>query len=182
MRNERKIVGVFHTEQEAINAVDGLKRQGYRADQISVIAKDRGEMSSIIEETGTRAPEGAATGAITGGTLGSVGGILLGMGALAIPGIGPFIAAGPIVAGLTGLAAGAGTGALVGGLIGLGIPEEEAKKYNDYLDDGHILVMVDSNTEWDTHTYNTFRTNNSMNANTYEGDYADIGRDREISR
>jgi hypothetical protein len=182
MNNERKIVGVFHTEQEAINAVDGLKRQGYRAEEISVLARDKGEMSDIIEVTGSKAPDGMAAGAVTGGTLGGIGGILLGMGALAIPGVGPFVAAGPIVAGLTGLAAGAGAGVLVGGLIGLGIPEEEAKRYNQYLEDGHILVLVDANSERDQYTYDTFRINHSLNANTYEGDYVSSDRNREFIR
>lgn len=168
---EKKIVGVFHTEQDAINAVDSLKRHGYNAEDISIIARDRGEMSAIIEETGTKAPEGIAAGAVTGGTLGGVSGALLGMGALAIPGIGPFIAAGPIVAGLTGAVVGAGAGGLVGGLIGLGIPEEEAKKYNDYLKNGYILVLVDANSVWDKYAYDAFRTYNSINASTYESNY-----------
>jgi len=98
------------------------------------------------------------------------------MGALTIPGIGPFLAAGPILAGLSGLAIGAGAGGLVGGLIGLGIPEEEAMQYNEYLEDGYILVLVESNGKLDEHTYDTFRTNNSLNADTYEGDYVGLNR------
>ena len=90
------------------------------------------------------------------------------MGALTIPGIGPFLAAGPILAGLSGLAIGAGAGGLVGGLIGLGIPQEEAMQYNEYLEDGHILVLVESN--------DTLRNNNSLNADTYEGDYVGLNR------
>jgi len=180
MSNARKIVGVFHTEQEAINAINGLKRQGYSENDISVLARDRDELSAVTEETDTKAPEGAAAGAVTGGALGGVGGILLGMGTLAIPGIGPFIAAGPIVAGLTGMAVGTGAGALIGGLIGLGIPEEEAKRYNQYLDEGRILVLVDANDDLDKHTYDTFRNNNTLNADTYEGDY--VHRSRGVYR
>ena len=181
MGYERKIVGVFDTERETVNAVEGLKRQGYRSDQISIIAKDKEEISSLIEETGAKVPVGVGVGAATGGALGGAGGILLGMGALAIPGIGPFIAAGPIVVGLTGLAVGVGAGGLVGGLIGLGIPEDEAKGYNEYLQDGKILVLVDSNSEWDKHTYETFRSNNSLNASTYDGDYVELNKNHKIT-
>ncbi len=180
MSNSRKIVGVFHTEQEAIQAINGLKRQGYKEDEISVIAKDKEGLSSVVDETGSTVPEGTVAGAVTGGALGGIGGILMGMGALAIPGIGPFIAAGPIIVGLTGMAAGTGAGALIGGLIGIGIPEEEAEKYNDYLDEGRILVLVESKDDWNNHTYETFRTNNSLNANTYEGDYIELKKDREV--
>lgn len=110
-----KIVGVFRTEQEATRAIEELKQQGFRADEISVLAKDRGESSTIQNETGTKAPEGMASGVATGGVLGGVTGLLAGLGALAIPGAGPIIAAGPIAATLTGAAVGAGAGGLVGG-------------------------------------------------------------------
>ncbi|MBP1993309.1 general stress protein [Paenibacillus eucommiae] len=166
--NEKKIVGVFHTENEAINAIEGLKQQGYRSEDISVIAKDRDEVSAVTETTGSKAPEGLATGAAAGGVLGGVTGLLAGIGALAIPGVGPIIAAGPIAAVLTGAAVGAGTGGLVGGLIGLGIPEDEVEIYNNYVKEGNILVLVDSHAERDPHAYNTFRTNNSLNASSYE--------------
>lgn len=158
MGSEKKIVGVFHTEQEAIQAIEGLKRQGYKTEEISVIAKDRDDIAGVTDETGSAAAEGAVTGATTGGVLGGVTGLLLGIGALAIPGIGPIIAAGPIAATLTGAAVGAGTG----GLIGMGIPEEEAARYTDYVRDGNILVLVNSNSERDHFAYDTFRANNSL--------------------
>lgn len=185
MNHDKKIVGVFHSEQEAIRTVQDLKRQGYSADQISVVAKDRDHMDHISDETGTKAPEGVATGAATGGMLGGISGILLGMGALAIPGIGPIIAAGPIVAGLTGAAIGAGTGGLVGGLIGLGIPEDEAHMYNDHVRDGNILVMVDSNSDLEDDAHDTFRANNSLNSKFYDRDFNsefDGERDRDTYR
>jgi uncharacterized membrane protein len=91
----------------------------------------------------------------------------LGIGALAIPGVGPIIAAGPIVATLTGAAVGAGAGGIVGGLVGLGIPEDEANEYNDYVNEGDILVMVDSDAERDHYVHDTFRSNNSRNAQRY---------------
>lgn len=182
MNEKRKIVGVFHTEQEVMDTIERLQAQGYRMDEISVIAKDRNEITTVIEERGTKGPEGVTAGAVTGGALGGIGGLLLGMGALAIPGIGPFIAAGPIVAGLTGMAVGAGSGSLIGGLIGLGFPEDEAKIYNDYLESGHILVLVDSDRDRESHVYDTFRTNNSLNASMYEDDYSYRDRNRDSIR
>ncbi|UQZ36555.1 low temperature-induced protein [Paenibacillus sp. PK3_47] len=167
-----KIVGVFDTEQEATRAIEGLQRQGITNDEISVITRDRDEMKSISEDTGTMAPEGVATGAATGGVVGGVTGLLAGIGALAIPGIGPILAAGPIVATLTGAAIGAGAGGLVGGLIGLGIPEDEAKDYEGYVDSGKILVLVDDNGRGrDIH--NVFTGNQSLNSARYNNLYAD---------
>jgi hypothetical protein len=142
---QRHVVGYYDTENEAIAAIEDLKRQGYSSDEISVLSKHSDNVDNIAEETGTLAVDGAATGAATGGILGGLGGVLLGLGALAIPGIGPIIAAGPIVAGITGAAAGAGVGGLAGALIGMGIPEEEATLYNDHFDQGKILVLVDGN-------------------------------------
>ncbi|MGK7378045.1 general stress protein [Planococcus sp. 1R117A] len=140
-----KVVGSYHSENEAISAIEDLKRKGYRSEDISVLSKDKKEIENVTGETGTHAGEGAATGAVTGGALGGLGGVLAGIGALAIPGIGPIVAAGPIVAGLTGAAAGAGVGGLTGALIGLGIPEDEAQEYETQFNEGRILVLVDDN-------------------------------------
>lgn len=137
------VLGYYDTELEAVIAIEQLKREGYSSDDISVISKNRENVDHITEETDTKAVEGAATGAAAGGMLGGLGGLLAGLGALAIPGIGPVIAAGPIIAGLTGAAAGAGVGGLAGALIGMGIPEDEAHRYNDYVNEGKILVLVE---------------------------------------
>ncbi|MDP4097419.1 general stress protein [Paenibacillus sp. P96] len=161
----KKIVGVFDTEREASRAIEDLQRQGIPADEISVITKDRDDLNTINEETGTKAPEGVATGAATGGVIGGVTGLLAGIGALAIPGVGPILAAGPIAATLTGAAVGAGAGGLVGGLVGLGIPEDEAREYESYVDQGKILVLVDSDSS--NQVYDIFRTNRSLNADRY---------------
>ncbi|QGQ98919.1 low temperature-induced protein [Paenibacillus psychroresistens] len=166
--NQQKIVGVFQTEQETTRAIEELKLQGYRSDEISIIAKNKDVVATVTEETGSKAPEGVAAGVAAGGMLGGFGGLLLGVGALIIPGVGPFIAAGPIVAILTGAAVGAGAGGLIGGLIGLGIPETEARQYTRYVDDGHILVMVESKAERNGKVYDTFRTHNSVNASSYD--------------
>jgi len=162
----KKIVGIFDTEHEATRAIEGLQNKGFTNQEISVITRDRDEMRSISDETGTMAPEGVATGAATGGVIGGVTGLLAGIGALAIPGIGPILAAGPIVATLTGAAVGAGAGGLVGGLIGLGIPEDEAKEYEGYVDSGKILVLVDDNGRGND-VYDIFRTNSSLNSSRY---------------
>lgn len=141
--HEKKVIGVYDTEQEAITAVENLKAEGHTMDEISVIAKNRSEVETITDETGSKAEEGLATGAATGGAIGGVTGLLAGIGALAIPGIGPIVAAGPIAAALTGAAVGAGTGGLAGALIGMGIPEEEAEEYNRHVEAGKILVLLD---------------------------------------
>lgn len=138
-----RVVGSYRTEEQAIEAIEDLKRQGHRPEDISVISKNEDEANAVTDETDTEAAEGAATGAATGGVLGGVGGVLAGIGALAIPGIGPIVAAGPIAAGLTGAAAGAGVGGLAGALIGMGVPEDEAKEYEGRFNEGEILVLVE---------------------------------------
>lgn len=173
----QKIVGAFNTEQEATRAIEDLKQQGFGTEDISVIAKDRDEVNTINDETGTKAPEGLASGAATGGVLGGVTGLLAGLGALAIPGIGPIVAAGPIAATLTGAAVGAGAGGLVGGLIGLGIPEEEAKEYDEFVEEGRILVLVETDDDRSDNVYDVFRRNNTLNEHRYSqgGDYTGGG-------
>ena len=156
---KKKIVGVFNTEREASQAIDSLKAEGFTSDEISVVTQDRDELKAIREETGTKAPEGVAAGAATGGVLGGVAGLLAGIGALAVPGIGPILAAGPIAAAFTGAAVGAGAGGLVGGLVGLGIPEEDARQYEEYVQNGKILLLVDST------VYDVFSLNNPAQSN-----------------
>ena len=172
--SEKQIIGVFHSEQEAIQAIEGLKKRGYSTDEISIVARDNEDASYVSEATGTKAPEGLATGATAGGVLGGLAGLLAGAGALAIPGIGPILAAGPIAAGLTGAAVGAGAGGLVGGLIGLGIPEEEANRYSDYVKEGRILVLVESDDNRRNEAYSTFREHNSLNSDSYVNDWSAV--------
>ncbi|RSD26913.1 general stress protein [Mesobacillus subterraneus] len=141
--HEKHLVGVYDNERDAIQAVEDLKRQGYSTEDISVIGKNEDEVDEVNEATGTKTEEGLAAGAATGGILGGLTGLLAGIGALAIPGIGPIVAAGPIAATLTGAAVGAGAGGLAGALIGMGIPEEEADRYEGYVKEGKILVVVE---------------------------------------
>ncbi|MNO81544.1 Heat induced stress protein YflT [compost metagenome] len=165
----KRIVGVFAADYEASRAIEELKRQGCRTEDISIIARNKESVDTLTDESGTQVPEGIATGAATGGLLGGLTGLLMGIGALAIPGIGPIIAAGPLAATLAGAAIGAGSGGLVGGLIGLGIPEEEAKLYDNYVDEGHILVMVDVEGEQkEEEVKRIFEKYNSLNADHYE--------------
>ncbi|MGN7356922.1 YsnF/AvaK domain-containing protein [Paenibacillus sp. SAF-054] len=176
----QKIVGVFASEQDATDAIQNLKDIGYRADDISVIGKNKADMNAIHDETGTKAPEGVAAGAATGGVLGGVAGLLAGLGALAIPGIGPIVAAGPIAATLTGAAVGAGTGGLVGGLVGLGIPEDQAKEYDSDVKSGRILVMVDADDTQENRVYTIFRNHNSLNAKYYND--TNVDADSQLKR
>lgn len=167
----KHIIGVFNTEEEAIRVINQLKAEGYRSDELSVVGRDRGDLDHIEEATATKAEEGLATGAATGGVLGGVTGLLVSIGALAIPGLGPILVAGPIVATLTGAAVGASAGGLVGGLIGLGIPEKDAMLYDEYVQNGKVLVLVDGDTERANLAYRIFRDHKSLNADTYSPDY-----------
>jgi hypothetical protein len=136
------VFGLAKTEAQAIDMVERLKAAGFSANDISVLFPDKSGTKDFAYEQHTKAPEGAAAGAGTGGLLGGALGWLVGIGALAIPGLGPFIAAGPIMAALSGAAAGAALGGLTGALIGLGIPEYEAKRYEGKIKEGNILISV----------------------------------------
>src|ERR1044071_9090334 len=129
-------------ESQAERIVQDLKAAGFSNNDISALFPDKSGTKDFAHEQHTKAPEGAATGAGTGGVLGGALGWLVGIGTLAIPGLGPFIAAGPILAALSGAAAGAAVGGLTGALVGLGIPEYEAKLYEGKIRDGNILFSV----------------------------------------
>lgn len=129
-------------EAQASRIVEDLRVAGFSNNDISVLLPDKGSTRDFAIEKGTKAPEGAITGAGTGGVLGGALGWLAGIGALAIPGLGPFIAAGPIMAALSGAAVGATAGGLIGTLVGMGIPEYEAKRYEARLKEGRILFSV----------------------------------------
>jgi len=131
-------------ESQAARIVDGLKAAGFSHNDISVLFPDNSGTRDFAHEQHTKAPEGAATGAGTGGVVGGALGWLVGIGSLAIPGVGPFIAAGPIMAALAGAGVGAAVGGLTGALVGMGIPEYEAKQYEGKIKDGNILISVHS--------------------------------------
>jgi hypothetical protein len=133
---------IAKSELQAIDIVDGLKATGFSSGDVSVLFPDKGASRDFAHEQKTKAPEGAAAGAGTGGVLGGALGWLAGIGTLAIPGLGPFIAAGPIMGALGGAAAGAAVGGVAGALIGMGIPEHEAKLYEGKVRGGNILISV----------------------------------------
>lgn len=133
---------IAKTQTQAEAIVDQLKMAGFSYDDISVLFPDKQGSKDFAHEHHTKAPEGAATGAGAGGLVGGTLGLLAGIGSLAIPGVGPFIAAGPIMAALSGAAVGAAVGGLTGALIGLGIPEYEAKRYEGKIRKGNILISV----------------------------------------
>ena len=133
---------IASSEPQANRIIDDLKAAGFAANDISVLFPDKTSTKNFAHEKNTKAPEGAAAGAGTGAALGGTLGWLAGIGALAIPGLGPFIAAGPIMAALSGAAIGGTVGGLTGALVGLGIPELEAKRYEGKIREGNILISV----------------------------------------
>jgi outer membrane lipoprotein SlyB len=139
-KNSVFCIATTHFQAEQI--VENLKLANFSNNDISVLFPDKETSRDFAHEKNTKAPEGAITGASTGGVIGGVLGWIAGIGALAIPGVGPFIAAGPIVAAISGVAIGGTVGAIAGALIGLGIPEIEAKRYENKVKDGNILVSV----------------------------------------
>jgi hypothetical protein len=134
--------GIYRTRLDAENGVDALRDAGYRATDISVLLPENEGTKDFAHEKHTKAPEGTATGATSGAVIGGGLGWLAGIGALAIPGLGPLIAAGPIVAALAGAGAGGVLGGLTGALVGMGIPEYEAKRYEGRVKEGGILLSV----------------------------------------
>jgi uncharacterized protein (TIGR02271 family) len=143
------VVGVFHEREDARQAIEALKDAGFAPDTISILSPDKQATQSMAEETGTHAGSGAATGAVAGGILGGLGGWLVGIGALAIPGLGPFIAAGAFATALGGAAIGAGVGAIAGALVGMGVPKEEAEYYEGEVKSGRTLVTVRADGRYD---------------------------------
>ena len=143
MSNKKtSVFGIYSNLTQAERAVDTLVRGGFSNDDISVLAPDQQGTKDFAHEKHTKAPEGATTGMAAGGALGGTLGLLAGVGALAIPGLGPFIAAGPIMAALAGLGAGGAVGGFVGALVGMGVPEYEAKRYEGRVKDGGVLLSV----------------------------------------
>ena len=140
------VFGIYKSADQAERAVDSLISAGFPSANISVLLPDTRSTKEFAHEKATKAPEGTAAGVTTGGAIGGTLGLLAGLGLLAIPGLGPFIAAGPIMAGLAGLGVGGAVGGVTGALIGFGIPEFEAKRYESRLQKGGILLSVHCDT------------------------------------
>lgn len=154
--HERRAVGTFPNRQAAEDALNELRSSGFSMDKVSIIAKNADQeggqiagkdVKSTQERGDTEAQEGAGIGATAGTVLGGVGGLLVGLEALLIPGVGPFLAAGTVATTLAGAGIGAAGGGLIGALTGLGIPEEQAQMYNERISQGDYLVIVDGSEE-----------------------------------
>lgn len=141
-RKHVSVFGIFDTRSSTERAVERLKTSGFRMTDISVLMPDKDTTRQFAHEKHTKAPEGAAAGAGTGAVIGGTLGWLAGAGSLAIPGVGPLVAAGPIVAAIAGVGVGSTVGGVSGALVGLGIPEYEAKRYEGSVKDGGILLSV----------------------------------------
>jgi hypothetical protein len=147
MENKNKAVfGIYASAAHAERAVDDLIAAGFSSGDVSVLLPDERSTRDFAHEKETKAPEGTTTGVTAGGVIGGTLGVLAGIGALAIPGLGPFIAAGPIMGGLAGLGVGGAVGGLVGALVGMGIPEYEAKRYEGRVKSGGVLLSVHCDT------------------------------------
>lgn len=152
MNNGEAVAALFDTTQQAISALEDLVRNGYDRSEVNLVANDvAGEYSRYFDDEGkyiaseddnTTAGEGAATGGGIGALLGGAGGVLAGLGLLAIPGVGPALAAGPLVAGLVGAGAGAVAGGLVGALVSAGLPKENARRYAEGVRRGGTLLLL----------------------------------------
>ncbi|MFH5836930.1 general stress protein [Proteiniclasticum sp. C24MP] len=164
----KRIAGIFSTEVNALRAIDRLRADGYRDEEISVITSDKenydrlsrvvgDDLMSDTDITAENAGEKAASGSVMGG----IGGFLLGLGAMAIPGAGPVLAAGPIAGAITGAVAGGTIGGVAGLLTDYGIPEEEAKLYEERITEGDIMVLVDDDDERREAVYDNFYENES---------------------
>lgn len=171
--DDKKLVGIFSKEEEAIKAIENLKEAGYGSDEISVIAKEKESVERVKENTDVDVNakdqyDKAAGGAAVGGVLGGVGALLVELGVFAIPGIGPFVAAGPIAATLGGLVAGGAVGGIAGALVDIGIDKQEAEEYEKYLERGDILVAVDERDNIDRNrVYRGYYDNNSIIRDRY---------------
>lgn len=147
--NNTAVFGICRDLAQLERSVDTLRLAGFRSDDISALFPDKQSTRDFAHEHNTKAPEGAAAGAGTGLVLGGALGWLVGAGALAIPGLGPFVAAGPLMAALAGAGVGSAVGGVTGALIGVGIPEFEAKRYEGIIMSGGLLLSVHSdNPEW----------------------------------
>ena len=158
MSKNTSVYGIFSDRSNLERAVTELRRGGFRYDDVSILMPENLGNKELVTEKNSKSPEGAATGGAAGGVLGGALGWFVGIGALAIPGLGPFIAAGPILAALAGAGAGAAIGGVTGGLIGMGMPEFEAKRYEGRMKSGGILISVHcEDGEWCGHAEKILR-------------------------
>jgi hypothetical protein len=143
------VFGIYRDRAHVEEGVDALLDNGFRAEDVSVLMPENAGTKDFAHEKHTKAPEGTTAGAGAGAVVGGTLGLLAGIGALAIPGLGPFIAAGPIMGALAGIGTGGVVGGIIGALVGMGIPEYEAKRYEGLVKEGRILLSVHcDNSDW----------------------------------
>jgi len=179
MAKNKAVFGIYRTQRALENAVQALRDERFSSSDVAVLLPESMSSRELGTQKASKAPEGATAGAGTGAVLGGVLGWLVGIGSLAIPGVGPFIAAGPIVAALAGAGVGGAVGGLAGALVGMGIPEYEAKRYEGRLSEGGILLSVhcDTSGEIDRAKKTLERTgaediSSTSESSTKEGDHS----------
>ena len=145
-QHKTAVFGIYHTSTQAERGVEDLLAAGFSSDDISVLLPDHQSSRDFAHDKNTKAPEGTTAGVTAGGAIGGTLGLLAGIGMLAIPGVGPFIAAGPIMSAFAGLGFGGAVGGLIGALVGMGIPEYEAKRYEGHIKAGGVLLSVHCDT------------------------------------
>ena len=184
MAKNTAVYGIYPSYSAVEIGVDELRAAGFRNTDISALFPESAGTRDFAHEKNTKAPEGATTGAGTGVVLGGAMGWLLGIGAIAIPGLGPFIAAGPIMAALAGAGVGAAAGGIAGALIGMGIPEYEAKQYEGRVKDGGILLSVHSDSsDWTKRAKEILKRTGAQDiSSTGEASSDDDTRDVELRR
>jgi hypothetical protein len=184
MANKKTAVfGIYATRRECEEAADELINSGFLPTDLSVLLPENlGNSTNVAVEKSTKAPEGATAGAASGATLGGAFGLLAGLGALAIPGIGPFLAAGPLMATLAGIGVGGALGGFTGALVGMGIPEYEAKRYEGRLQKGGILFSVYCETTPQVKTAKEILGNTGAEDVAEAGESSLAKKERELGR
>lgn len=172
LQQRKRAVGTFPSRQEAEAALNDLRNSGFNMDRVSILAKNADHHDQIagadVKDRGdNEAQEGAGIGAVAGTVLGGVGGLLVGLEALIIPGVGPFLAAGTIATTLAGAGIGAAAGSLVGALTGAGIPEEDAQAYSERISQGDYLVIIEGTEDEINRAGSILRNRNIRNWNVY---------------
>jgi len=178
------VYGIYSTRVQLESGINALRSNGFREVDISILLPENVGNKDLHVEMNSKAPEGATAGGVGGAVIGGALGWLAGIGALAIPGLGPFIAAGPIMAALSGVGAGAAVGGLAGGLVGMGMPEAEAKRFEGRVKTGGILISVHcDNNEWANRAERILEQTGAMDIESggeWGADYAKT--DRPVSR
>jgi hypothetical protein len=178
------VFGIYPNQTDALAAIDTLKNAGFRNTDISVLLPNNPGTKDLALEKETKAPEGATAGGVTGAIIGGALGWLVGIGALAIPGVGPFIAAGPIMGALGGVGVGGAIGGLTGALVGLGIPEYEAKRFEGRIRKGGILLSVHcDSSDWEKRAKSILDQSGAEDISSASEAKADFGAsDRPLAR